>query len=139
MVLLDTGIVYAAYDRRDRWHRAAAELIRRHAGRLVLPTPVVPEVDHLLEKRLGSQGRRAFYRGIQESAYLLEELPRAGYARAFELDRRFGDLAMGFVDAAVVAVAEHLELRRIATTDRRHFEPLAAALGLTLLPESGPQ
>jgi hypothetical protein len=38
------------------------------------------------------------------------------------------------VDAAIVALAETLRLPRIATTDRRHFEPLAAALSLELLP-----
>jgi hypothetical protein len=33
-----------------------------------------------------------------------------------------------------VALAETLGLSRIATTDRRHFEPLAAALSLQLVP-----
>jgi hypothetical protein len=38
------------------------------------------------------------------------------------------------VDAAVVAIAETTGMRRIATTDRRRFDPLAAALDLELLP-----
>jgi len=51
-----------------------------------------------------------------------------------ELNRRFDDLNLGFVDAAIVALAESLGLLRIATTDRRHFDPLAAALSLQLVP-----
>jgi predicted nucleic acid-binding protein len=51
-----------------------------------------------------------------------------------ELNQRFADIELGFVDAAVVALAETLGLSRIATTDRRHFEPLAAAFQLELLP-----
>jgi predicted nucleic acid-binding protein len=51
-----------------------------------------------------------------------------------ELNRRFSDLDLGFVDAAIVALAQSLGLARVATTDRRHFEPLAAALSLELLP-----
>ena len=38
------------------------------------------------------------------------------------------------VDAAVVAIAESLGLSRVATTDRRHFEPLAAALSIEIVP-----
>ena len=51
-----------------------------------------------------------------------------------ELNRRFADLDLGFVDAAVMATSELLGVRRIATIDRRHFEPLAAAFSLQLLP-----
>ena len=50
------------------------------------------------------------------------------------MNRRFDGLDLGFVDAAVVALAETLGLTRIATADRRHFEPLARALSLELLP-----
>jgi hypothetical protein len=50
------------------------------------------------------------------------------------LNRRFDDLDLGFVDAAVVALAETLGLTRIATTDRRHFDPVGAALSLQILP-----
>lgn len=55
-MLLDTGIVYAYYDRSDRWHRAAVELVGAELGGLMLPGPVVPEVDHLLGVRLGAHG-----------------------------------------------------------------------------------
>ena len=48
--------------------------------------------------------------------------------------RQFSDLDLGFVDAAVIATAEALGLTRIATTDRRHFEPVARAVGLLLVP-----
>ena len=41
---------------------------------------------------------------------------------------------VGEAVAAVVALAEVTAVRRIATTDRRHFEPVAAALRLELVP-----
>jgi hypothetical protein len=50
------------------------------------------------------------------------------------LNRRFADLGLGFVDASVVAIAEALGLRRIATCDRRHFRPLAVSIDLQILP-----
>jgi predicted nucleic acid-binding protein len=133
-LLLDTGIVYAYYDRSDRWHHRARALVQGVQGGLILPAPVVPEVDHLLGARLGLKSRLTFYAGIVEGYYLLADLPKEAYGRVADLNRRYEDLALGFVDAAIVALAETLGLSRIATTDRRHFEPLAAALSLQLVP-----
>lgn len=133
-VLLDTGIVYAYYDRSDRWHERARTLILAQQRGLILPAPVVPEVDHLLGVRLGPKSRQTFYAGIVEGAYLVVDLPRSAYVRVADLNRQFDDLALGFVDAAIVALAEALGLSRVATTDRRHFAPMAAALSLELLP-----
>jgi predicted nucleic acid-binding protein len=133
-VLLDTGIVYAYYDRSDSWHRRARALIHGEQHGLVLPGPVIPEIDHLLGHRLGRQSRLTFYAGIVEGHYLVVDLPRDAYARISDLNRQFPDLELGFVDAAVVALAESLHLSRIATTDRRDFEPLAAAFSLELVP-----
>jgi predicted nucleic acid-binding protein len=133
-VLLDTGIVYAYYDRSDAWHVRARTLLQGEQRGLILPSAVVPEVDHLLGARLGPKSRQTFYGGIVEGYYLIADLPKDGYARVADLNRRFDDLGLGFVDAAIVALAETLGLSRIATTDRRHFDPLAAAFSFKLLP-----
>ena len=136
-ILLDTGIVYAFYDRSDAWHVKARALVESEQRGLILPAPVIPEVDWLLGRRLGERSRLTFYEGITGGYYLVVDLPKAAYARVVELNRQFMDLDLGFVDAAVVALAEALDLRRIATTDRRHFDPLAKALSLELAPEAG--
>lgn len=133
-LLLDTGIVYAYYDRSDQWHARARRVIEEQPHGLVLPAPTIPEIDHLLGVRLGRKSRHTFYAGIVEGHYLVAELPRERYARVSELNRQFDTLDLGFVDAAVVAIGESLGLSRIATTDRRHFDPLAAALDLQLVP-----
>lgn len=133
-LLLDTGIVYAYYDRSDRWHGRAKAVIQRESHGLVIPAPAVPEIDHLLGARLGQRSRLTFYAGIIDGHYLVADLPSNGYARVAELNRRFERLELGFVDAAIVAIAESMDQRRIATTDRRHFEPLAKALALELVP-----
>ncbi len=133
-VLLDSGILYAYYDRSDRWHRAAVELITAELGRLLLPSPVVPEVDHLLGTRLGRAARQQFYRGLVEASFLLVDLPQERVARIREIDEQFSELDLGFVDSALVALTETTGVKRIATADRRHFEPLARAFDLTLVP-----
>lgn len=133
-ILLDTGIVYAYYDRSDAWHQRALRLLRSEEGGLIVPSPVIPEVDHLLGERLGAKARLVFYRGLVEGYYFVADLPREQYARVVELNRQFSELDVGFVDAAVVAIAEALGLSRVATTDLRDFGPMARALTLELLP-----
>ncbi len=129
-LLLDTGIVYAYYDRSDSWHRRARDLVAGEPGGLVLPAPVIPEVDHLLGHRLGAKSRLTFYDGIVDGYYLVADVPTEAYGRIAELNRRFDDLELGFVDAAVVALAESLGVSRIATTDRRRSDPNANVLDL---------
>jgi predicted nucleic acid-binding protein len=133
-VLLDSGILYAYYDRSDRWHRAAVGLITAELGGLLLPSPVVPEVDHLLGTRLGRAARQQFYRGLVEASFLLVDLPQERVGRIRELDEQFAELDLGFVDSALVALSESTGVKRIATSDRRHFEPLARKFDLTLVP-----
>jgi predicted nucleic acid-binding protein len=133
-VLLDTGILYAYYDRSDSWHERAVRLVRAEESGLIVPTPVIPEVDHLLGARLGAKARSVFYEGLAEGCYFLADLPREQYARVAEINRQFARLELGFVDAAVVAIAEALGLARVATTDRRHFVPISGPLALEILP-----
>lgn len=76
----------------------------------------------------------SFHRGIIEGAYLVVELPGAGYSRVLEINQQYAELCLGFVDTAVIAIAEGLGIGRIATTDRRHFNAVQAKIPLTLLP-----
>ena len=133
-VLLDTGIVYAYYDRSDDWHVRARGVVQEAARSLVLPAPVIPEIDYLLGTRVGAAARHAFYAGITGGHYLVADVPRQVYPRVAAIDRQFADLSLGFVDAAIVALAEHLRITRVATTDRRHFAPVAAQFSLVVVP-----
>jgi predicted nucleic acid-binding protein len=133
-VLLDTGIVYAYYDKSDDWHTRARKLIQSHARGLILPASVIPEADYLLGRTLGPQSRQTFYRGIVEGHYFVADIPRQAYPRIAAIDEQFKDLELGFVDASLVALAESLKVPRIATTDRRHFSAVASAFKFELLP-----
>jgi predicted nucleic acid-binding protein len=133
-LILDTGIVFAYYDRSDSWHSRARSALKGRERTLILPAPVIPEIDHLLGRRLGAASRQVFYQGIVEGHYYVADVPRQAYRRIADIDRQFPELDIGFVDAAIVTVAASLNVRRIATTDRRHFPPLAQAFNLELVP-----
>jgi uncharacterized protein len=133
-LLLDSGAVYAYYVRDDRWHGRVRGLLDADPGPFMLPAVVVPEVDHLLGRAVGPRAQLALYEDIVNDVYLVADLAAAGYERVLELNRRFADLELGFVDAAVAALAEQLGVDRLATTDRRHFPAIAGEVALSLLP-----
>jgi hypothetical protein len=133
-ILLDTGVLYAYYDRRDNWHSASRKLIEEELGSLIVPAPVIPEVDYLLGERLGLAAQKLFYQGLAEGSFFVADLPQESYPRILELNEKYQALRLGFVDAAVMAVAEHLGLGRIGTTDRRHFGAVKGTIPFELLP-----
>lgn len=132
-MLLDSGILIAYYSRRDEWHQAAAHLLDAKEI-LLLPAPVIPEVDYLLGKRMGLAAQMALYEDIGSQVYQVVDLSEAGYQRVFELNQQYQSLRLGFVDAAVIAIAEELGIGQIATLDRRHFGAVEARIKLELLP-----
>ena len=135
-VLLDTGILYAYYDRRDSWHPASRALVESEAGGLIVPAPVLPEVDYLLGERLGGEAQTTFYQGLIDGSFFIADLHPQHYSRVLALNRKYKSLRLGFVDAAVLALAEHLGLGRVATTDRRHFGAVEIAVPLELVPDT---
>ena len=101
---------------------------------MIVAAPVIPELDHLLGRFLGRKVRTALYRALSEGYFFVADVPRDAYARIAAIDQQYADLELGFVDSAIVAIAESLGLFRIATTDRRDFAPLQRDFPLTLLP-----
>lgn len=118
-LLLDTGILYALADRKDGWHRRSRELIQTASEGLIVAVTVVPEVCYLLRERLGASAERRFVESLAAEELSLEDVGPGDVRRCAALLERYPQI--GFVDASVVAVAERLRLRVIATTDRRHF------------------
>jgi len=120
-LIVDTGPLYAAMDRKDRAHKACATLLEESVEPLVVPSAVVVELDWLAASRLGPQAFDLFLESVVEGAVIVEDLVAEDYRRVRELCMRYADLPLGYVDATVVAVAERLGEKRIATLDRRHF------------------
>lgn len=120
-LIADTGVLYGAYDTRDAAHVACAALLSAATESIVVPAPVVVELEWLLTGRRRFEAFLTFLDAVETAAVEVVDLRVAEYVRARELCRRYGDLSLGFVDAAVVAVAERFEEATIATLDHRHF------------------
>jgi uncharacterized protein len=123
-LILDTGPLYASLDRSDKDHAVCRAMIERADEPLVIPSPVLVEVDYWIARRLTPGALVALLADIESGAYRIEDLQPADYARVGELCDRYADADIGFVDAAVFAIVERLGEAKLATLDRRHFSLL---------------
>lgn len=120
-LILDTGPLYAALDRSDDEHAACRHLIENTQEQLVIPGPVLVEVDYWIHQRLHPGVLVALLEDIQQGAYVMADLQAEDYSRVRHLCDRYADADIGFVDAAVLTIVERLNEPKLATLDRRHF------------------
>src|SRR3990172_4728091 len=136
-LILDTGVVYAARDRRDDAHAACRQLIEDTDERLVIPAATLPEIDYLLTMRAHPSAVTDLLQDIVDEAYAIEDLTIDDFQRVCDLCARYSDSDIGFVDAAVLAIIERLGEDKLATLDHRHFGMMRPrhVEALRLLPE----
>ena len=120
-LILDTGPLYAALDRSDADHVACRALIEGANEPLVIPAPVLVEVDYWIQQRLNPGALVALLDDVSAGAFVVADLVAVDYTRVRDLCDRYADADIGFVDAAVLAIVERLNESKLATLDRRHF------------------
>jgi uncharacterized protein len=135
-LVLDTGVLYAALDTEDPDHQACADLISEPAEQLIIPSPVLVELDYWVRKFGSADAWLAFCEDIQSGAYILYPLDSRLLLAAAQLQARYADLPLNLVDAAVFAICETLGEAKVATLDHRDFGVLRTQAGkaLELLP-----
>ena len=103
---------------------------------LVIPTPVLVEVDYWVLKLLGADAWATFVEDIARGAYRLHHPDEADLLRAAELERAYASLDLGLVDALVIVTCERLGETKVATLDHRDFAVVRPRHcdALTLLP-----
>jgi uncharacterized protein len=82
---------------------------------------VLSELDYRCAQRLAPAVWDGFLEDLIEGAYQTEAPTTTDLVRCRELQARYADLALGVVDASVIALAERLGEAKLATLDRRHF------------------
>lgn len=132
--LFDTGPLVAAIDRSDRHHARCAAFLETAPRPLIVPTTVIVEVCWLVEERPDVEA--AFLTAIAAGEFTHAPITADDLARMADLVRTYADLPLGAVDASVIAIAERLNLKDVATLDRKHFTVVrpSHANALNLLP-----
>ncbi len=142
MILCDTGPLVAAFNESDRDHVRCVRFLQENWSRLVVPSLAVTEICHLLAdpQRRGHTSLAAeFCAAIAADELRVIEATPYDYGRMAELLTAYASLRLQVVDACVIALAERLDVREVATLDRRDFlvvapRHLRKGERLTLLP-----
>lgn len=128
-IIADSGAVYGLYDLRDASHARLRATVEKARDVLVLPAPILGEVDYLLRARLGNDALLRFLADIQEGAFAIEQVTLADLRRCSSLIAKYHNLDLGLADASVIAVAERIGTDRILTVDLRDFRVIRSAHG----------
>jgi len=86
-----------------------------------VPQLVITEVAYLIATRLGVSAEVRFIGDLASGTLISEPVRVDDWLRIAELVARYGDLPLGTVDASLVAAAERMDIKAIATLDRRDF------------------
>jgi predicted nucleic acid-binding protein len=128
-LVADSGAIYGLYNRRDRHHDALRKALEIERGATIIPSVILSEIDYLICAKLGVRAELDLLDDIQAGAFALESFTTADLNRTRELIAQYHELDLGLADAAVIATAERLRLRRILTVDERHFRVVRSADG----------
>jgi predicted nucleic acid-binding protein len=139
VIVCDTGPLVAAALSNDADHRACVDLLTGlHLARrpILLPAPVTAEVGYLLAREAGAAVEALFLRSVADGDLEPVDLTADDYGRMADLVAEYADLPLGTTDAAVIALAERLDVAEVATLERRHFTVVRPRHvgALTLLP-----
>ncbi len=118
-ILLDASAVLAAADRADLNHEAAVAWFRRADEPLLLGDLTLAELDVLLQRELGLDATLALIGSVTGGGIRLVAPTDVDMARAAEHLQAAAEHRPRLADALLVATAERLGIRRIATFDRR--------------------
>jgi uncharacterized protein len=138
-LVLDTGLLLAALDSADPDHESCAALLTGAEEDLVVPVLVLGELDYWCAERLDPEVWLAFLDDVLAGAYRVEPPTGADLERCRGIQDQYADLAVGVVDASVLALVERLGEDKLATLDHRHFSVMRPAHteALRLLPGTG--
>jgi uncharacterized protein len=138
MIVADTSALSALIDSDDRHHASVRSLYEKSAEEWLLPWAVFPAVDYLVGAHVGPRAQEAFVAEIVDGSLRIEWGEPSDLARAADLCRTYRSMRLGLVDGVVdgvvVALAERLRARAIATLDMRHFGAIAIRGRPRLLP-----
>lgn len=87
-----------------------------------VPGLVLAEVEYFLRRERAAM--KVFIDDLARGAFTYASATLDQLLRAMAIDERYSDLELGLVDSSIVALADVLGVRRLATRDIRDFAPV---------------
>ena len=116
LILIDTGILVAFYDKKDNYHQQVLDFFSTCNSQLITTIACVTEVMWLLAPNINVQNE--FLSALSSEAFLCEHLLPSDYKRISELNSTYQDLPGDFTDLSLIAISERLNISAIATLDK---------------------
>jgi predicted nucleic acid-binding protein len=120
LLIVDTSVLLAAADNADPDHDRCVQAIEGESPLVTTPL-VIAEAAYLVGRQIGASAEAAFFRAVAAGELQVESVTPSEALRIAELIETYADLGLGGTDASLMALAERLQVTRIATLDRRHF------------------
>lgn len=120
-IIADTSFVFALYNPVDTYHEQAMAFASVLPESVLIPSVVLPELGFLFIRDLGYPGVVQFLEQFRETDSRIEPLLNSDLGRVYEIADQYADAEVDVVDCCIIALAERLQITKIATFDRRDF------------------
>jgi uncharacterized protein len=114
-IVVDAGPLIALFDRDDRHHHRAVEFIRNCRSGLVTNLPVLTEATFLLRFSVCAQRDLLAW---AHSSLEIDQNTSSDLPKIIALLDKYSDLPVDFADVSIVALAERLNVSRVASVDQ---------------------
>ncbi len=115
LILVDSGILFAYYSAKDKYHHQVRSFFERCTSRLITTPSCITEVMWLLNADWRTQNE--FLLDVAKEIYECVPLLSQDFSRIAELNTQYADLPGDFADLCLVAISERLDISAIATLD----------------------
>jgi uncharacterized protein len=121
-ILLDTSFLLAISARSDKNHtRALKAMQKMEDDRFIIPVPVLPELFYMCTVRVNYSVAVQLYNTLQSEDFVIEPLLPEDQKRMSQIMEKYLSARFDFVDCAIMAMSERLNITRVATFDHRDF------------------
>ena len=124
-ILADTSYIYALFQQRDPHHERAAAFSEVNTEQILLPAVILPELGYLLRRDQGYPGIVQWLEQFKHTEARFVPMLNADLARIAEISAQYANSRFDIVDCCIMALAERLQITKIATFDKRDFSIFA--------------
>ncbi|MCY3915848.1 MAG: PIN domain-containing protein [Chloroflexi bacterium] len=120
-VIVDSSFIYALFNHSEARHFDAVSFALTNTDELLMPDVVLPELSYLFRRDFGHAGIHRLLELIESFDVRYVPITADDIPQMRAITMRYATSAFDIVDCCIMAIAERLDITRIATFDRRDF------------------
>ena len=120
-ILIDSGFLYSLYNPADSNYQRSQAFASTFQGATVIPDIILTETAFLFRRTGGFRAVATFLEKFAKTGIEPVPLTIVDIQRASEIMLAYTTSELDFVDCAIMAMAERLNILQVCTFDRRDF------------------